>query len=67
MLAVTETPIFQSMAEAVWSQAEREDFAVFISAHPLAGEVIPQTAGLRKLRWSRFMSRPSSTICPRTF
>ena len=53
MLTVTETPIFQSMAEAVWSQAERADFAVFISAHPLAGEVIPQTGGLRKLRWAR--------------
>jgi len=53
MLTVTETPVFQSMAQAIWTPAEREDFAVFISTHPLAGDVIPQTGGLRKLRWSR--------------
>jgi hypothetical protein len=53
MLTVVETPVFQSMVEAIWTPAEREDFAVFISEHPLAGDVIPQTGGLRKLRWSR--------------
>ncbi len=53
MLTVIETPIFQSMVEAIWTRSEREDFAVFISEHPLAGDVIPQTGGLRKLRWSR--------------
>ena len=53
MLTVIETPVFQSMVEAIWTPAEREDFAVFISEHPLAGDVIPQTGGLRKLRWSR--------------
>ena len=53
MLTVIETPVFQSMVEAIWTPAEREDFAVFISDHPLAGDVIPQTGGLRKLRWSR--------------
>lgn len=54
MLTVTETPIFQSMADAVWTSTEREEFVVFISEHPLAGDVIPHTGGLRKLRWSRF-------------
>jgi hypothetical protein len=53
MLTVIETPVFQSMVEAIWTPSEREDFAVFISEYPLAGDVIPQTGGLRKLRWSR--------------
>ncbi len=53
MLTVIETPIFQSMAQSLWTQQEREDFAVFISEQPLAGDVIPHTGGLRKLRWSR--------------
>ena len=53
MLTVIETPIFQSMVEAIWTPSEREDFAVFIGEHPFAGDVIPQTGGLRKLRWSR--------------
>ena len=41
MLTVTETPVFQSMVEAIWTPSEREDFAVFISEHPLAGDVSP--------------------------
>ena len=53
MLTVIETPIFQSMAADIWTQTEREDFAVYISEHPLVGDVIPQTGGLRKLRWAR--------------
>jgi hypothetical protein len=53
MLTVIETPVFQSMAQAIWTPSEREDFAVFISEHPLAGDVMAQTGGLRKVRWSR--------------
>jgi hypothetical protein len=53
MLTVVETPVFQSMVEAIWTPSEHEDFAVFIGEHPFAGDVIPQTGGLRKLRWLR--------------
>jgi hypothetical protein len=53
MLTVIETPIFQSMATGIWTQSEREDFAVYISEHPQSGDVIPHTGGLRKLRWAR--------------
>ncbi|MFM2074433.1 MAG: hypothetical protein RJB34_738 [Pseudomonadota bacterium] len=53
MLTVIETPIFQSMAADVWTQTEREQFAVYISENPLSGDVIAQTGGLRKLRWTR--------------
>lgn len=53
MLTVIETPIFQRMAAEVWNDAEREAFVSFISAEPLAGDVIPGSGGLRKVRWSR--------------
>ena len=48
-----ETPVFQELAAGVWSDGEREDFSVFISENPLAGDVIPQAGSLRKVRWTR--------------
>jgi hypothetical protein len=52
MYTVIETPIFQRYAAEVWSNPEREDFISWIAAHPDAGDVIPHTNGLRKVRWS---------------
>ncbi len=52
MLTVTETPIFIRYATDVWSEDEREAFVDFIAANPEAGEVIPEFAPLRKVRWS---------------
>jgi len=34
-------------------QAELDEFITFISATPLAGDVIPGAGDLRKVRWSR--------------
>lgn len=53
MLTVIETPIFQRMAATVWSEAEREEFVSFISENAHAGDVIPHSGGLRKVRWAR--------------
>lgn len=53
MLTVIETPIFQRYAVDIWRDGEREDFITWIASNPLAGDVIPGTAGLRKIRWSR--------------
>ena len=53
MYTVIETPIFQKYAAEVWNTFEREAFITWIAAHPDAGDVIPQTGGLRKVRWSR--------------
>jgi hypothetical protein len=53
MLTVIETPEFISSAVKIWSDEERMDFIDWISLHPLAGEVIPGSGGLRKLRWGR--------------
>jgi hypothetical protein len=53
LITVAETPLFVRQAEAVWDEAEREAFVDFIAANPEAGNVIPETGGVRKVRWAR--------------
>lgn len=53
MLTVIETPIFLRYAAKVWDELEREEFITWLAEHPDAGDVIPATGGLRKVRWSR--------------
>jgi hypothetical protein len=53
LLTVAETPLFVRQAEAVWSEPEREAFVDFIAANPETGDVIPETGGVRKVRWAR--------------
>jgi hypothetical protein len=50
MFTVIETPIFQQYAADIWTDTEREAFIVWLAANPEAGEVIPGTGGLRKVR-----------------
>jgi RelE toxin of RelE / RelB toxin-antitoxin system len=53
MLTVHETPLFQTLWPRYWSQEDRAEFAAWISLNPQAGDVIPQSAGVRKVRWKR--------------
>ena len=53
MLTVIETPMFLRYASKIWSEEEREAFVDWIAAHPEAGDVIPGTSALRKVRWLR--------------
>jgi hypothetical protein len=53
LITVAETPLFVRQAEAVWDDDERVEFVTFIAANPAAGDVIPGTGGVRKVRWSR--------------
>jgi hypothetical protein len=50
---VVETPLFQRLADDNWTEEERSSFVSFISAHPEAGEVVPGSGGVRKVRWSK--------------
>ena len=52
-VTVTETPLFQRLVVAVWTDEERNEFIAWLSSNPLAGDVIPAAGGLRKVRWSR--------------
>lgn len=53
MLTVIESPEFIATALNVWSVEERFAFIDWIAEHPEAGDVVPGTGGLRKVRWAR--------------
>ena len=53
MLTVIETPLYLKYASSVWTDQERSEFVDWIADNPEAGDVIPQSGGLRKVRWSR--------------
>lgn len=53
MFSVIETQLFAKLWPDYWTEDERGDFAVFLADNPEAGDVIPQSGGCRKIRWSR--------------
>ncbi|PIV32760.1 MAG: transcriptional regulator [Lysobacterales bacterium CG02_land_8_20_14_3_00_62_12] len=53
MHTVVQSAIFERYARSIWNDAELDDFVSWIAAHPLAGDVIPETGGCRKVRWAR--------------
>ena len=53
MHTVIETNDFIAWSANIWSDVERGEFIDFISQNPLAGEVIPGSGSLRKVRWAR--------------
>lgn len=56
MLTVAETPAFAKLWPDYWSADEHGDFCAWIAANPLAGDVVPGTGGVRKVRWTRSAS-----------
>ncbi len=52
-ITVAETPLFIRQAREVWEDSEREAFVEFIAQNPKEGDVIPETGGVRKIRWIR--------------
>ncbi|KQQ32772.1 transcriptional regulator [Duganella sp. Leaf126] len=53
MRTVIETPLFESLWPSYWSPDEYAAFITFIASHPHAGDVVPGTNGVRKVRWKR--------------
>lgn len=53
MYTVIETPVFRRLVDDIWSADERQEFVVWLANNALAGDVIPGSGGLRKIRWSR--------------
>jgi mRNA-degrading endonuclease RelE of RelBE toxin-antitoxin system len=51
-MTVVETPFFLRKAADLLDEQERSELVVFIGANPDIGDVIPETGGVRKLRWS---------------
>ncbi|MDP2065066.1 MAG: transcriptional regulator [Burkholderiaceae bacterium] len=53
MLTIVETPLFQSLWPDYWGEEERGEFAVWLAHTPEAGDVVPGSGGVRKVRWTR--------------
>ena len=53
MFTVVETFVFEKQWPHYWSENERGEFAAYIAESPNAGDVVPQSGGIRKIRWRR--------------
>jgi hypothetical protein len=51
-MTVVETREFLRKASPLMSDSERADLVAFVGTNPEAGEIIPETGGVRKLRWA---------------
>ena len=52
-ITVAETAVFTHQAGALWTDDERFEFVDFIARNPEAGDLIPASGGIRKVRWGR--------------
>lgn len=50
-ITIVELRSYQTDADRIFDEQEREDLSDFVSANPVFGDVIPGTGGIRKLRW----------------
>ena len=53
LITVAELPEYLRRAAKLLSEDERHDIVGYLAAFPKAGDVIPGTGGVRKLRWAR--------------
>jgi hypothetical protein len=51
-MTVVETAEFLRHAERLMSEAERAELVIFLAANPEVGEIMPETGGVRKIRWA---------------
>lgn len=51
-MTVVETARFLKDAKSMLSDSEREELVAFLGANPAASEIIPETGGVRKIRWA---------------
>ena len=51
-MTIVETPLFERKVAKLLSEEERAALVLSIGTNPEAGEIIPDTGGVRKLRWA---------------
>ena len=51
MQTVAETPLFSRQADKLFTEDERRDLIDYLAENPLAGDEIPGTGGVRKVRF----------------
>ena len=62
MLTVVETLLFQKQWPLYWTEEERGEFAAYIAESPDAGDVVPGSGGIRKVRRRRAGSGKSGGV-----
>lgn len=62
MFTVVETLLFQKQWPLYWTEDERGAFAAYIAEHPTDGNVVPESGGIRKVRWGRAGSGKSGGV-----
>jgi mRNA-degrading endonuclease RelE of RelBE toxin-antitoxin system len=50
-MTVVETPFFVRKAAGLLTDQERDELIIFLGLTPEAGDVIPDSGGIRKVRW----------------
>jgi len=50
-MSVAEMPEFLDRAKAILTEAERTALVAHLGANPEAGQLVPGTGGVRKIRW----------------
>ena len=62
MFTVVETLLFQKQWPQYWLEEERGEFAAHVAENPDAGDVVPGSGGIRKVRWGRAGSGKSGGV-----
>ena len=62
ILTSVETLLFQKQWPVYWTEEERGVFASYLANNPEAGDVVPESGGMRKIRWSRAGSGKSGSV-----
>lgn len=62
VLTVIETPSFQRLWPHYWTEEKRGEFAAYIAQNPEAGDVVKNSGGVCKVRWTRAGSGKSGGV-----
>jgi hypothetical protein len=52
LITAAETPEFLAVSRKLRDADQRTLLISYLAAHPAAGDLMPETGGLRKLRWA---------------
>lgn len=51
LIGLVETREFQHRSEELLNEVQKDTLFAHLSQHPEAGVIVPETGGVRKLRW----------------